>query len=67
MKSWRKNTRKQPWVTTRPWVTNKILDLCDQRRDLKKAKNTRKGAEAYREISKKIRKEKTEYKHSAQR
>ena len=42
--------------TTQPWVTDQILDLCDQRRDVKKAKNTTKGAEAEREVSKKIRK-----------
>ena len=46
-----KNRRK-----TQPWVTDDILYLCDQRRNLKKAKSTTSGAEAYREVSKKIRK-----------
>ena len=31
--------------TTQPWVTDQILDLCDQRRDVKKAKNTTNGVE----------------------
>ena len=39
-----------------PWVTGKILEMCDKRRELKKTKNTTPGAEAYRDISKKIRK-----------
>ena len=34
-----------------PWVTDKILDLCDQRRNRKKAKNTTNGTEACREVS----------------
>ena len=32
---------------TQPGVTNEIRDLCDQRRDLKKTKNTTNGAEQY--------------------
>ena len=39
------------------WITDDILALCDQRRELKKAKHTRRGADEYRSISKKIRKE----------
>ena len=47
----------EPRRKTQSWDTDEILDLCDHRRDLKKAKNTTKGAEAYREISEKIRKD----------
>jgi hypothetical protein len=40
---------------TQPWVTDEILGMCDERRDLKKVKNTVTGAAAYKEVSKKIR------------
>ena len=46
---------------TQPWVTDKILDMCDERRDLKKHKNTTRAGE-YREINKKIRKNMTKAK-----
>ena len=36
-------------------VTPDILDLCDQRRDLKKKRGKPEGAKAYREIKRKIR------------
>ena len=41
-----------------PWVTRDILDLCDERRDLKKKKRyeAEGGAKEYREASKRIRK-----------
>ena len=41
----------------KPWVTPKILDLCDQRRDLKKKTAEPEGAKDYREIKRKIRTE----------
>ena len=37
----------------KPWVTPEILDLCDQRRDLKKKRGEPKGAKDCREIKKK--------------
>ena len=40
----------------KPWVTPEILDLCDQRQDLKK-KRGEPGAKDYREIERKIRAE----------
>ena len=36
-----------------PWVTPEILDLCDQRRDLKKKRGEPEGAKDYREIKRK--------------
>ena len=36
----------------KPWVTPEILDLCDQRRDLKKKRGEPEGAKDYREIKK---------------
>ena len=39
------------------WVTPEILDLCDQRRDLKKKRGEPEGAKDYREIKRKIRTE----------
>ena len=41
----------------KPWVTPEILDLCDQRRDLKKKRGEPEGAKDYREIKRKIRSE----------
>ena len=41
----------------KPWVTPEILDLCDQRRDLKKKRGEPKGVKVYREIKRKIRTE----------
>ena len=41
----------------KPWVTLEILDLCDQRRDLKKKRGEPGGAKDYREIKRKIRTE----------
>ena len=41
----------------KPWVTPEILDLCDQRRDLKKKIGKPEGAKVYREIKRKIRTE----------
>ena len=40
-----------------PWVNPEILDLCDQRRDLKKKRGELEGAKDYREIKRKIRTE----------
>ena len=40
-----------------PWVTHEILDLCDQRQDLKKKRGEPEGAKDYREIKRKIRTE----------
>ena len=39
------------------WVTPEILDLCDQRRDLKKKRGQLEGAKDYRVIKRKIRTE----------
>ena len=41
----------------KPWVIPEILDLCDQRRDLKKKGGEPEGAKGYREIKRKIRTE----------
>ena len=41
----------------KPWVTPEILDLCDQRRDLKKKRGEPEGAKDYREIKRQIRTE----------
>ena len=41
----------------KPWVIPEILDLCDQRRDLKKKRGEPEGAKDYREIKRKIRTE----------
>ena len=38
----------------KPWVTREILDLCDQRRDLKKKRGEPEGAKDYREFKRKI-------------
>ena len=40
-----------------PWVTHEIIDLCDQRRDLKKKRGEPEGAKDYRVIKRKIRTE----------
>lgn len=40
--------------TKKPWVTTDILDLCDQRRELKKEKSTPRGARKYRDMNNKI-------------
>ena len=41
----------------KPWVTPEILDLSDQRRDLRKKRGETEGAKDYREIKRKIRTE----------
>ena len=41
----------------KPWVTSEILDLCDQRRDLKKKRGESEKAKDYRVIKRKIRTE----------
>ena len=41
----------------KPWVTPKILDICDHRLDLKKKRGEPQGAKDYREIKRKIRTE----------
>ena len=41
----------------KPWITLEILDLCDQRRDLKKKRGEPEGAKDYREVKRKIRTE----------
>ena len=40
-----------------PWVTKDVLDLCDERRDLKKKRCEAEGAKGYREANRKIQKE----------
>ena len=39
------------------WVTSEIIDLCDQRRDLKQKRGEPEGVKDYREIKRKIRTE----------
>ena len=39
---------------TNPWVTKDVLDLCDERRDLKKERFEAKGAKEYREANRRI-------------
>ena len=34
----------------KPWVTKDVLDLCDERRDLKKKRYEAEGAKEYREV-----------------
>ena len=41
----------------RPWVMPEILDLCDQRGDLKKQRGELESAKDYREIKRNIRTE----------
>ena len=40
----------------KPWVTKDILDLCDERRDLKKKRYETEGAKEYREANRRIQK-----------
>ena len=42
--------------TKKPWVTTDILDMCDERRELKNKKGTTEGANQYRVANMKIRK-----------
>ena len=39
-----------------PWVTKDVLDLCDERRDLKKKRYEAEGAKEYREANRSIQK-----------
>ena len=38
----------------KPWVTTDVLDLCDERRDLKKKRYEAEGAKEYREANRRI-------------
>ncbi|MEW8615743.1 MAG: hypothetical protein AB2610_21510, partial [Candidatus Thiodiazotropha sp.] len=40
----------------KPWVTRDVLELCDQRRNLKKKRYEAEGAKEYREANKRIQK-----------
>ena len=40
----------------KPWVTKDVLDLCDERRDLKKRRYEAEGAKEYREANSRIQK-----------
>ena len=40
----------------KPWVTRDVLDLCDERRNLKKKRYQVEGAKEYREANKRIQK-----------
>ena len=40
----------------KPWVTKDVLDLCDERRDLKKKRFEAEGAKEYREANRRIQK-----------
>ena len=40
----------------KPWVTKDVLDLCDERRDLKKKRYEAEGAKGYREANRRIQK-----------
>ena len=39
-----------------PWVIKDVLDLCDERRDLKKKRYEAEGAKEYREANRRIQK-----------
>ena len=41
----------------KPWVTTKILEMCDKRRELKKNKKNPEGNKKYKEVNNKIRSE----------
>ena len=47
-KLWKERHRKKPWVT------KNVLDLCDERRDLKKKQYEAEGAKEYREANRRI-------------
>ena len=40
----------------KPWVTKDVLDLCDERRDLKKKRYEAEGAKEYRKANRRIQK-----------
>ena len=40
----------------KPWVTKDVLNLCDERRDLKKKRYEAEGAKEYREANRRIQK-----------
>ena len=40
----------------KPWVTRDVLDLCDQKRDLKKRRYEEEGATEYRKANKRVQK-----------
>ena len=40
----------------KPWVTKDVLDLCDERRDLKKKRYEAEGAKEYREVNRRVQK-----------
>ena len=40
----------------KPWITKDIVDICEERRDLKKRRYAAEGAKAYREANKRIQK-----------
>ena len=40
----------------KPWVTRDVLDLCDERRNLKKKRYEAEGAKEYRKANKRIQK-----------
>ena len=40
----------------KPWVTRNVLDLCDERRDLKKRRYEQEGAKEYRKANKRVQK-----------
>ena len=40
----------------KPWITRDVLDLCNERRDLKKRQYEEEGAKEYRKASKSIQK-----------
>ena len=40
----------------KPWVTKNVLDLCDEKRDLKKKRYEAEGAKEYREANRRIQK-----------
>ena len=40
----------------KPWVTKDVLDLCDQRKDLKKKRYKAEGAKEYKEANRRIQK-----------
>ena len=48
--------RRKDRPRKKPWVTKDYLDLCDERRDLKKKRYEAEGAKEYREANRRIQK-----------
>ena len=49
-------SEKLEWRRKKPWVTKEVLDLCDERKDLKKMRYEAEGAKECREANRRIQK-----------